>query len=258
MGGLFGAVPDANWPGQKRSFSAQAKSASTKVPPGHICMWLCVTLRAHEITAIFVNGLLCIPGTQMTLLGVTLGRSTYQFGVPVCLGQFTWSWTPCRQRTSSFLAGYKIWWSHENCQKLRSFSPSTNPYIPVQLAISLFTYRRVNPHLYRKCPINGGKLRLHQSVYPISGKKTESPDVLIQVPFYSRRYPFTDQPGLANGDHRLHWGSLSICLAHSQWAGHYIFMYVWTVIISASKNAYLYPRTPKLGGKRMCPDKTDS
>ena len=131
MGGLFGAVPDANWPGQKRSFSAQAKSASTKVPPGHICMWLCVcvTLRAHEITAIFVNGLLCIPGTQMTLLGVTLGRSTYQFGVPICLGQFTWSWTPCRQRTSSFLAGYKIWWSHENRQKLRSFSPSTNPYI---------------------------------------------------------------------------------------------------------------------------------
>ena len=92
-----------------------------RYPPGHICMWLCVTLRAHEITAIFVNGLLCIPGTQMTLLGVTLGRSTYQFGVPICLGQFTWSWTPCRQRTSSFLAGYKIWWSHENRQKLRSF-----------------------------------------------------------------------------------------------------------------------------------------
>jgi hypothetical protein len=101
-----------------------------RYPPAiFACDCVCVTLRAHEITAIFVNGLLCIPGTQMTLLGVTLGRSTYQFGVPICLGQFTWSWTPCRQRTSSFLAGYKIWWSHENRQKLRSFSPSTNPYI---------------------------------------------------------------------------------------------------------------------------------
>ena len=40
MGALFG-VPDANWPGQKRSFSAQNPQA-LRYPPGHI--WVCLKM----------------------------------------------------------------------------------------------------------------------------------------------------------------------------------------------------------------------